>query len=199
MSSMRRIVGAYHVAMFPTWRDLVRMQCERIKKSGLFDRTSKLLVGVVGESEEDISVLTDLFGSKALVRYLGSLLVFEFPTLQWLYDEVKSDNVACWYAHTKGISNRADIKVSWRLRMESVVFDQHEKCLDALETYDTCGIEWRLGGINESRPHYSGNFWWANSSYLKTLPEPLSLRSGPHKRVEAEFWIGRNPAVRPLG
>lgn len=199
MSNMRRVVGAYHVAMFPVWHDLVRIQCERIKESGLLDRTSKLLVGVVGASKEDTSILTDLLGSKACVRYLGPLSLYEFSTLQWLYDEIRLDDVACWYAHTKGISAPTDIQTAWRLRMESVVFDQYEKCLDALETHDTCGNTWYWGGLHDSKNfHYSGNFWWANSSYLQTLPEPLSLRSGKYGRFEAEFWIGKNPAVKPL-
>jgi hypothetical protein len=206
---MRKIVGAYHVAMFPRWREIVEPQGQRLRESGLLTRTSKLLVGVVGDSDEDISILADLFGQHALVRQLGPLLSFEFPTLQWLHEEVRSEDVACWYAHTKGVSTHREDQTVWRLKMEAVIFDQYERCLDALETHDTCGTAW-TPGID---PHYSGNFWWANSRYLQTLPSPSILQfrhrmAGPSplavnpnpldNRFEAELWIGKNPKIQPF-
>jgi len=204
---VRGIVGAYHVATFPHWHEIVQAQCQRLKGSGLLDRTKKILVGVVGNHDEDISLVTELLGKRALIRRLGSLLSFEFPTLQWLYEEIKCKDVACWYVHTKGASTRREDQTVWRLKMESVVFDQYEKCLVALETHDTCGTKW-TPGIDQ---HYSGNFWWANSHYLQTLPPPLILQfrhriAGPpafavtpnpsDNRFEAELWIGKNPEIR---
>ena len=194
---MRKIIGAYHVATFFGWQGLVQEQCRRLNESGLFARISRLLVGVVGDPNEDISVLVDLLGKNAFVRQLGPLEEFEFPTLQWLYEEIQSEDAACWYAHTKGVSAPSDENIKWRMEMESVVFDQYEKCLDALKTYDTCGTRWRLNGPSANNPHYSGNFWWANSSYLRTLPSPMTLRVGYWwGRHGAEFWIGRNPKIQ---
>jgi hypothetical protein len=209
---MRRVVGAYHVATFPGWSGIVEEQCKRLDESGLLDRTSKILVGVVGDPGENTSLISDLLGQGALVRQLGPLSSFEFPTLQWLYEEVSDKNVACWYAHTKGVSTLSRDKVKWRLKMESVIFDQYEKCIEALETHDICGIDWTSDPLGRS--FYSGNFWWANSSYLRTLKPPSSalldqsdrlvgppsLAVGYTKlgRAEAELWIGRNPSVRPF-
>jgi hypothetical protein len=208
---VRKVIGAYHVATFPRWREIAEAQCRRLNDSGLLARTSKLLVGVVGDPEEDLSLLVDLLGPNAIVRQLGSLADFEFPTLQWLYEEVQSRGVACWYAHTKGASAHREDQAQWRLRMEAVIFDQHERCLEALETYDTCGMNWHSGPVGH-QPHYPGNFWWANSRYLHKLPPPATLQSGHanhfagppplavgtgHRgRVEAELWIGRFVAVK---
>jgi hypothetical protein len=165
----------------------------------------------VGDPSEDLSTLTELLGKNAVVRQLGPLSSFEFPTLQWLYEEVQSEDVACWYAHTKGVSTLSEDKAQWRLKMESVIFDQYERCLDALKTHDICGMEWGSGNLGY-RPHYPGNFWWANSCYLRTLPPPstlligrddcfvgppaVALISGNRGRAEAELWIGRNTTVR---
>jgi hypothetical protein len=207
----RKVVGAYHVATFPRWHEIVEAQCWRLKESGLLSRTSRLLVGVVGDSNEDVSLISDLLGQKATIRQLGPLSEFEFPTLQWLYEDVKSVGVACWYAHTKGASTRRDDQTKWRLKMEAVVFDQYERCLEALKDYDVCGTEWQSSLIG-NHPHYSGNFWWANSRYLRTLPPPSSFQFKSHMhfdgpsslavgtthfgRGEAEFWLGRNSQVK---
>jgi len=199
------------VATFPGWEGIVEAQGRRLQASGLLAKTSRLLVGVVGEPGENLSLLDELLGPNVVVRQLGRLLSFEFPTLQWLYEEIQSIDVACWYAHTKGVSTLSEDKARWRLKMESVVFDQHEKCLEVLKTHDVCGMEWGSGPVGH-RPHYSGNFWWANAGYLRTLPAPTSLQfgrpgcfvgppalavgSGNRGRVEAELWIGDNPTVR---
>jgi hypothetical protein len=208
---MRKVVGAYHVATFPRWHEIVKPQGQRLRESGLLARTSKLLVGVVGDPGEDISLLSELLGPNAVVRQLGPLSNFEFPTLQWLYEEVQSRGVACWYAHTKGVSTLGEDKAQWRLRMEAVIFDQYERCLEALNTHDTCGVGWHSGPVGHY-PHYPGNFWWANSRYLHKLPPPATLQfgvvncfagppalavgTGHRGRIEAELWIGKFTAVK---
>ena len=193
---MRPIIGAYHVGLLPGWVSIVKAGARRLRRSGLLDRTLRILVGTVGDPDEDTSLLTDFFGPRAVVRHLGELTLFEFPTLQWLYEEAQSDSFACWYGHTKGNFTVSDDQTRRRMRMESVVFDQYEKCLDALETHDMCGATWQLDGFWKRNPHYSGNYWWANASYLRTLPSPMSLRFGRYGRIEVEFWLGKNSEIR---
>ena len=47
---------------------------------------------------------------------------------------------------------------------------------------------------------FRGNFWWATSRYVRTLPDVRRL--GPLRGLEVEprmvceRWIGENPAVR---
>ena len=52
------------------------------------------------------------------------------------------------------------------------------------------GGEWPL--------HYSGNFFWFYSGYVKTLPEIVTLDI--KDRNNAEFWIcsGKNPEAATL-
>jgi hypothetical protein len=58
-------------------------------------------------------------------------------------------------------------------------------CVEKLKEYDTVGCNLYLH--SECRSHYSGNFWWAKTSYLRTLPY-LSMIS----RHEAELWLLMN-------
>jgi hypothetical protein len=58
-------------------------------------------------------------------------------------------------------------------------------CIEKLdEGFDCCGVNW-LPELNP--PCFSGNYWWANSSYLKTLPRINNLNIQNLNR--GEFWI----------
>lgn|GEM_PF-6154986 len=195
----RAILGAYHVALFPPWREVAEAQCRRLRESGVLAKTSRILVGVVGDPDEDLSPLAQWLGGHAEIRHLGPLSAFEFPTLQWLYDESRAgaENGACWYMHTKAVSHMKEAGIEQRRGMEAVILDNHASCLELLEEYDACGSDWSLTGFDQHRPHFSGNFWWANARYLRRLPPPVSLLSSD--RYEAEFWIGSDAAIRPFG
>lgn len=188
-------IGAYHVATFPNWEKKVIAQCSRIINSGLLACTDRILVGVVGEAEPAVPTIERLLDGKAEVRYFGNPSLYEFPTLQMLYDELTDSDLQCWYIHTKGVSNQCAIAERQRLYMESFVLDGHSECRKILEEYDACGTNWQLYGFDQFNPHFAGNFWWARSTYLKTLPAPNSLDVGD--RYQAEFWIGKNTQIRP--
>lgn len=54
-------------------------------------------------------------------------------------------------------------------------------------------VNWKL----EPSPHCEGNFWWAKSDYIRTLPYPYPLFMPPNKEIggaktNGEFWIGKN-------
>jgi hypothetical protein len=77
----------------------------------------------------------------------------------------------------------------WRRFMLYHLAEQHETALAALESHDAagCNLRWR------EKRHFSGNFWWANARYIRTLPKP-----GDSARHEAEWWVLSDPAVRPF-
>ena len=87
-----------------------------------------------------------------------------------------------------------------------------------MEHYDCVGTEW----INESKlfdpdlkdykfeinPHYSGNFWWADTNYIKTLSNVLDRSLYYDEKFTEQFdghrfcyeiWISSNkPKVRSI-
>src|SRR5262249_54957478 len=123
---LREILGAYHVALFPNWKEIVTEQCRRLETSGLLHKTKRLLVGTVGDPAEDVTLIRSLLGAKAELRFLGPLDAFEFPTLQWLHGEACTSDFACWYMHTKGVSNMSPAAAACRLEMEAQILDNHE-------------------------------------------------------------------------
>ncbi|HRI15078.1 MAG TPA: hypothetical protein PLX89_18945, partial [Verrucomicrobiota bacterium] len=190
-----RIVGAYHVATFPGWQEIVEDQCERLRRSGLLNRTQKLLVGVVGDDPAAMPFLQARLGEVASIHCWGPVDLYEFPTLQRLFEEAQIGDFRGWYIHTKGVSCPSDGALAHRLLMESVVIDNHLGCCHALTDYDLCGARWLPACAGEYESHFTGNFWWATAEYLRTLPPPNSLDQTD--RYAAEFWIGRNEQARP--
>lgn len=190
------ILGCYHIAMFPGWQVLVAAQCQRLKQSGLLGRTERVLVSVVGGPATDCEWISSLLENKAEIRHVGGLTAYEFPTLERLYQEACRSDFIGWYIHTKGISHGHAAGENHRQQMEETVIDNHAACATVVGSYDACGIHWRADGFGRLNPHFSGNFWWANAKYLRSLPSPLSLDTC--NRYEAEFWIGKNHLIKPL-
>lgn len=181
-----RVVGAWHIAMMNEWVSMVTEQETRLIKSGLLKATEKVIVGIAGDDDVSKWKMSPELASKAVV-VRGRLEDYEHLTLSVLHKESRTnDDFKAWYMHTKGISGHGDKEAirDWRLVMEHFVIDRYEDCIAALSSCDACGVNKR-----PSPPHFSGNFWWANSSHLKRLPLITDKSRG-----FAEMWIGGGKA-----
>ena len=126
----------------------------------------------------------------------------EIPTLNSLREHSLSEDFNVLYIHTKGVAylekgNTKEIVMYWRKYMEHFCIGKWKECLNALDEYDAAGCEFYgsnkhfSGNVNP--PHFSGNFWWARSSYLRTLPrveDVILPEIHSAERMKAEFWIG---------
>jgi hypothetical protein len=82
--------------------------------------------------------------------------------------------------------------------------EQSQLCISILNNnYETVGcnysydIDMTVDGYNTynpyaNPPHYSGNFWWANTNYLRSLPL-LSVENP--ERMAPEFWLFKNNPI----
>lgn len=127
---------------------------------------------------------------------------YEGTTLLKLYNECSLyDNVG--YIHSKGIINLTKYTNKWRKTLEYAIIERYCDNIDALKSgYDASGIFWMKNYF-----HFSGNFWWAKSSYIKTLPKPdindwnLNFYNDDFwkSRYRYEVWIGiNNPKVNEI-
>ena len=64
--------------------------------------------------------------------------------------------------------------------------DQHTTCDKLLKSYDVIGCNYHV----LPNAHFSGNFWWATSKYIKSLTKIKS-----NIRHDAEWWILSNKYV----
>jgi hypothetical protein len=128
-----------------------------------------------------------------ITNYSKSTDLFENFTLKQIHFFSKlNPNYKILYLHTKGVSHpKNHIFISnildWvDFMLYSLVYN-HLSCIELLETYDTVGVAYR--DAIENPQHYSGNFWWANSTYINKL-SILQLNT----KHDAEWWIlQKNP------
>jgi hypothetical protein len=100
-----------------------------------------------------------------------------------------TENTKLLYLHTKGVSHlhpnmRKNID-AWVRYLDLYNIAKWEECVNALDTHDVAG-----GLYVEDPKHFSGNFWWANSDYIKTLPRINQYNINEYNR--GEFWVCSN-------
>jgi len=145
----------------------------------------KIMVGVNG----DTKAVGDLFSGYDVEIYDNESNDYEFVTLERLYafiNESEDDWKIC-YVHSKGVSTEETNECieDWRRYMCYFNLERYGDCLEALDTYDTCGVDLR----DEFSPHYSGNFWWSTSIHMKRLKSPRHIIDRNWGRHLCEFWI----------
>ena len=113
-------------------------------------------------------------------------------------NEFSKENPNCYilYLHTKGVGYSDDnININdWIDLMLYFLVDKHILCNQLLSRgFDTIGCNYLQLYKQEIPPHYSGNFWWANTNYLATLEK---LDDASFSKNDAEFWLCKNnPAI----
>jgi hypothetical protein len=189
---MKKIKIFYHFfACCPQYTLWLDEQLGLVRDSGL----SKLsLVDICISHTDDINInevtnyikenFTDVVGSiKIIPKEMDCF--HEGATLDEAYKfSQENDNYKIFYFHSKGIGKTiTDTKNSFdkgkfpfeklykhRQHMQDFCIKNHEKCIRELDRYDVTGPRLRLFPV----PYFAGNFWWANSSYIKTLQSPIN-------------------------
>lgn len=190
---MQNIYGFWHIGRVGDWKLIIEQQLPRLKKSGLYEASTQIIVGYIGGAGH-LGELPDEIKNdpKFYIFTTRDREDFEFPTLERarfmaLYKETP---FYMYYIHTKGASSGAEVNDNaartWRLYMEYFNIDRWQDCVDKLEQgEELAGCEWHGN-------HFSGNFWWASSEYIKQLPPMYSYWKGTqHCRIDAEVYIGK--------
>jgi hypothetical protein len=187
------IFGFMHVAMINHWREIVEEQILKMKASGLWDRAERIFVGLLGPGCEEFPCDDPRLH---LTHFGTGYEAAELPTLSALQQFCRSRDCLVFYVHTKGVFSPADGTRDWRRSMEHFIIMRYEDCIAKLADHDICGINWHSSWCR----FFGGNFWWARSDYVRTLPDICSLEPVAgldlSRRHVCERWIGENPAVR---
>jgi hypothetical protein len=158
----------YHIYAIDGVESIVDEQINLIKTH--FDFPYILNVGIsIANDNIPITNILSLFNVSNLrdVRAKGN----EFVTLDVLEKDVDKfgDSDYILYLHTKGASKQDNQNViSWRHLMNYFNIEKYKNIFKIFEktSYNTYGV---LLGIAGKWKLYSGNFWWARASYLKTI------------------------------
>lgn len=219
----------YHYFCTDKSFDILSRTLDEIIKSDLYENINKLHINIVGENaQEHRHNIQQTFASELskinLHQYLNQELRdhinsftpieiennhrcligktgLELDTLKLMYDQIyKFKNlVNVLYLHSKGSVNLGphfehNSREEWRLQMSEYVIRNWRKCQKDLNIKAHTGA-------NFCHNHYSGNFWWATSDYIKSLPCPIKytkLNKYSHCKLKqspfysAEFWLCSN-------
>jgi len=199
---MRRYIY-WHICVLNDWEEIVRDQAVKINAN--LDSFDEVRVCILGDKGA-IPLILSLFERKVVIR--GSdpdITKYEAFTLEKLHEDSQTEQFQCLYIHNKGTTQfgnkRGNVKL-WRNMMEYFLLESCHHCFALLEYYDTLGCclldkgnifsKDQLQFTTETHnAHYSGNFWWARSEYIKTLPPfPVGINMHENKNYYiCERWV----------
>lgn len=194
------IYGVYHILMGAGWQALAARQFDNLRQSGLLAATDRLFISCITQHEEDVVALREMVGCERVevISYTNDPCRYEYPALAFIQSLCKRETCLVYYFHSKGITYQsvtADDRAfqsfvhkiwSWREMLEHFIFFKWNVAVNALcNGFDTYGCyRWPPKDYRM----YSGSFWWADSSYVRQLPEfnPSVIRQN---RFYSEVWL----------
>ena len=187
---MKPIAHFYHLYVDGHYEQPLDEHMFALESSGLLDELDEFFVGLVGSPENREKAKKVVPGVIVAEADSG----WEQVTLSVLHEYSHDNDWFVFYAHTKGAWSNNEMAKQWRVSMTHNTVNKWQECVEALTRVDAAGPYWLLSNEPEHEEHdhfFAGNFWWARSDYIRTLPL-ISVSN----RYQAEGWIGlRQPSV----
>ena len=166
-----------HVCCINNYKEVFEYLMFCIKQSGLYDVIDEIRCCILGNYD------SDLFKDPKIKIHITSdnIRLYEVFTINRIHEDCKTEKMNILYLHTKGITkpNNKNVK-DWVQYLCYFNIYHFKECIDVLDKYDTVGVNLQT----DYTVHYSGNFWWATSSYINTLqPCEYTCYNSP------EFWL----------
>jgi len=186
----------FHVYLKSGYTHILLNKFKKFKASGLYEKTNKIYLTLFGDDfnthSEFLNELKDVYPKIEYALITNQEFMNEPDTLNFMLKKAKeyTSNTPMLYLHTKGLSYTHPIMKrnieAWVRYLDLFVVYKWEECVKALEENDAAGGLY----VYQDPKHFSGNFWWTNSDYLKTLPRLNSYNVAKYNR--GEFWILSN-------
>lgn len=123
------------------------------------------------------------------IRDMGEPNIFEGLSLKALHDKCcnSESEFNVLYIHTKGSTSTRDSASmnNWRELLNHLFINEWPRCTSKLTDFDLVGMK----DYSSNDFILSGNFWWAKSSYIKTLADPL--KSNQYMGMQTECYPGQ--------
>lgn len=185
----------FHCYCFGSYASVLYNKYKKINNSELLKNIDNFYVIVSNTQERHKDFLqqfSTLSNKIKIINLSNPVFNDESDTLNFILQQSNdsSTNRRILYLHTKGVTHSHQLVKknvdAWVEYLDLYNIHKWKECVDALDTHDVAG------GLYESSDpkHFSGNFWWANTNYIKTLPEITEKNYKLFNR--GEFWILSN-------
>lgn len=162
-----------HVATVTRWEQILVYILNRIHESNLYARLSDVYVSVCGVQVPRAKEVCQYFAQTLALPIVfldqgEDMTRYERKTLEHLWQTAGSSITPFYalYLHTKGTTKLAQSIIDWVEYMMYFMVTKHAQAMQMLDRqFDTCGVDLQ----KSPKFHYSGNFWWATSTYIKSL------------------------------
>lgn len=159
------------------WKEIFNRQMSYLSKFNLLSYVNRIYIVQIGDGDINFNFIPQKVQEKiSLIKKVPNSME-ESGTLEEIWKRSQTQDFYVLYFHTKGISHQGQIYhnvIDWAKMMEYFLIEQYS-CLDLLPQYDAIGCNLSTYPLR----HFSGNFWWSKSSYIRTLPDPLD-----------PYWLG---------
>lgn len=157
--------------------DILENLILKIEKSGLVNNLDYIIINNLG-----IPIDKKFNNKTNIINYSKNTNLFEIPTIKLISEfSKKYQNVDLLYLHTKGVSYKQNQNVDdWTNYMSYFMIYKYLDCMDKLKEYNTVGCNY----LESPKPHFSGNFWWSNTKYIKNIDT-----NNLNQKHDAEWWI----------
>jgi hypothetical protein len=168
------------------WKSIISNQIMQLIKSGLYAQCEKIFYGCsCNNCEEELqNFLRKYKKINKLPRQ--ETYVHENITINKIIEFSKQQhkNVHILYIHSKGVTGRSNHQNYWRDFMMNYNVNMWKVCVNLLNNnYNTVGVNL----LHNPMIHYSGNFWWGRSDYIKKLD--YIDKNNNRNRLMAEYKI----------
>lgn len=163
-----------------SWYIDIRRILNKCQKMGLLDKTQEgggrcdIIATGNKENLRMLHLLIYNFKSCHLRHYSRSSWEFEKITLDIIQNDARlsKENFKILFMHIGifEVENTSDADfISF---MYYFLINRWSLAMKILNVSDVCGVNYTKKPI----PHFYGNFWWANSKYIKTLPTYINYK-----------------------
>jgi hypothetical protein len=187
---MPRIYVFIHITTNGHWRSVLKKILKTIRKNkSFYNIISKIKLVILGEYNRDDDVFKD--PKIEIIFNSLDLSIYERATLYQMHELSQKEKFLALYMHTKGIRHDPENKkiTDWVNYLLHFCVNESFQCIKLLnkKKYDAVGVNLR----NRPEMHFSGNFWWANSKYIKKLPSKIEPNY-----LAPEMWINKAPKYK---
>lgn len=137
--------------------DILQSQLNLIESSGLLKNLDYIFIINLGQT------LVYIHDKIKVINYSKDMSLCEKPALNLMNHFAKVYDCNILYLHTKGTHSNSPQVTDWRNMMMYFMVEQWEICLKHLKKYSVVGTNYQ----GSPHKHFSGNFWWTTSSYIK--------------------------------